>query len=548
MTIHRRDLLVRAFVIVLTLAFVRLPDRAVAQPANNAGETSRPDLRRWILTPAPPESPRINGARIYGQRPGRPFLFTVPATGVRPMHFSADGLPGGLSIDSQTGLIRGVAPPAGEYTVTLHAKNARGRDTKPLRIVIGDTIALTPPMGWNSWNCWAKAVDQEKVLRAAQAMAKSGLVNHGWTYINIDDAWQEKRGGEFGGIQPNAKFPDMPGLCDEIHRLGLKAGIYSTPWKTSYAGFVGGSADNPEGTWEPVSERRQRGDRGGRAHGEYPFATNDARQWAAWGFDYLKYDWNPNDVAHVAQMADALRASGRDLVYSLSNSAPFDHATDWTRLANCWRTTGDIRDNWWSVSRIGFSQSRWVPFAGPGHWNDPDMLVVGYVGWGPRLHPTNLTPDEQYTHISLWSLLAAPLLLGNDLERIDEFTLSLLTNDEVLAVDQDPLGREARRVAQHGPIVTSTVPGRSDRTDKQQQKQIWARDLADGSMAVGLFNLGMESTKVAVKWSELDITGKQVVRDLWRQKDLGTFDNEFFATVAPHGVVLVKISPEKLTQ
>lgn len=532
---------------LVSLGIANRSDRAFAQGMPDSSELSSADLRQYILTPPPPKTPRINGARIYGQRPGRPFLFTVPTTGERPIEFSASDLPNGLTIDRQSGQIRGTAPAAGEYLVTLHATNSRGSDSKPLKIVIGDAIALTPPMGWNSWNCWAKSVDQDKVLRAARAMAESGLVNHGWTYINIDDAWQEKRGGKFNGIQPNEKFPDMEGLCEEIHGLGLKAGIYSTPWKTSYAGFVGGSSDDPDGTWEEPPDRRVRRGQGAWSHGEYPFAQNDARQWAAWGFDYLKYDWNPNDVPHVTEMAKALRASGRDIVFSLSNSAPFDHVSDWVRLANCWRTTGDIRDNWWSVSSIGFSQSRWVPFGGPGHWNDPDMLVVGHVGWGPRLHPTKLTPDEQYTHISLWSLLAAPLLLGNDLERMDEFTISLLTNDEVLAVNQDALGRQASRVAERGPTVTSTAPGRSDRTNKQRQQQVWARPLEDGSMAVGLFNLGEEPTEVAVGWSDIHVAGTQTVRDLWRQKDLGTFEDKFSATVAPHGVVFVKVSPESDT-
>jgi alpha-galactosidase len=541
MSIYDRKTFFVSFVLAFSWMVGGTGQDLLAQSVGAAVKPSPPELRRRILTPPAPATPRINGARIYGQRPGRPFLFTVPTTGTRPIEFSADDLPASLTIDKNTGQIGGTAPAAGEYLVTLHAKNNLGSDSKPLKIVIGETIALTPPMGWNSWNCWAKAVDQEKVLRSARAVVETGLVNHGWTYINIDDAWQAQRGGEFGGIQPNDKFPDMPGLCDEIHRLGLKAGIYSTPWKTSYAGFIGGSADNRAGNWEPPADPKVTGGRGPWSHAKYPFAKNDARQWATWGFDYLKYDWNPNDVQHVTEMADALRASGRDLVYSLSNSAPFDHAEDWARLANCWRTTGDIRDTWWSVSSIGFSQSRWVPYAGPGHWNDPDMLVVGYVGWGPRLHPTKLTPDEQYTHISLWSLLAAPLLLGNDLERMDEFTLSLLTNDEVLAVNQDPLGREANRVTQHGPTVTATAPGRPDRINKQQQKQIWARDLADGSKAVGLFNLGTEPTTVAVQWREIGVEGKQVVRDLWRQKDLGTFDGDFSATVEPHGVVFVKV-------
>jgi alpha-galactosidase len=250
-------------------------------------------------------------------------------------------------------------------------------------------------------------------------------------------------------------------------------------------------------------------------------------------------------VPHVTEMADALRASGRDLVFSLSNSAPFKEAAEWARLANCWRTTGDIRDNWWSMSGIGFAQDRWAPYGGPGHWNDPDMLVVGYVGWGPRLHPSNLTPDEQYTHISLWCLLASPLLLGNDLERMDAFTLSLLTNDEVLAVDQDPLGKQATRVFQDGPELTVEKPGRNSKPNqakKHKAKQVWSRELADGSRAVGLFNLSDEPMMVTAKWTDIGVTGKQVVRDLWRQKDVGSFDEKYETTVAPHGVFLAKVS------
>jgi alpha-galactosidase len=539
------------FVLMLSLTFGGWSGRATAQSADDAVKPPGSNLRHSILTPPPPKTPRINGARIYGQRPGRPFLFTVPTTGERPIEYSADGLPDGLSIDRETGRIRGTAPPAGEYLVTLHAGNDLGSDSKPLKIVIGDSIALTPPLGWNSWNCWGPNVDAAKVRHSAQAMVDSGLINHGWTYVNIDDAWQASaRGGPFNAIQGNEKFPDMQALCDEVHAMGLKIGIYSTPWKTSYAGYVGGSADNPEGAWKRPENRRI------RLHGKYSFATNDANQWAAWGIDYLKYDWNPKSSnppesveefhGHVATMAEALRKSGRDVIYSYSNSMPFEYVRDVSNELNCWRTTGDINDTWWRVVNIGFSQSRWAPMSGPGHWNDPDMLVVGYVdvGRGRNLHLSRLTPDEQYMHISLWSLLASPLLIGCDMTRLDDFTLNLLTNDEVLAINQDPLGKQATRVSQSGPEVTSSQPGRPDRTNKQQQKQIWARKLEDGSMAVGLFNLGMEPTKVAVTWSDVDLEGKQVVRDLWRQKDLGTFASEFSSTVAPHGVVLVKVSPE----
>jgi alpha-galactosidase len=249
----------------------------------------------------------------------------------------------------------------------------------------------------------------------------------------------------------------------------------------------------------------------------------DAKQWAQWGFDYLKYDWNPIEVPETQEMLDALKASGRDVIYSLSNHAPFAGAADWARLANAWRTTGDIKDNWKSVSSIGFSQDKWAEFAGPGHWNDADMLVVGKVGWGPKLHPTNLTPDEQYTHITLWCLLASPLLIGCDMTQMDEFTLSLLTNDEVLAVDQDAQGKEARQIAQSG------------------ETQVWARPLADGTWAVGLFNLGEGAGDVTVKFEDLKLAGAQNVRDLWRQKDLGASEGSFTAKVAPHGVVMIKV-------
>jgi alpha-galactosidase len=222
-------------------------------------------------------------------------------------------------------------------------------------------------------------------------------------------------------------------------------------------------------------------------------------------------------------MSKALRASGRDIVYSLSNSAPFDHAADWAEWANCWRTTGDINDSWGSVSRIGFSEDKWQKFGGPGHWNDPDMLVVGKVGWG-NPHPSKLTPNEQYTHISLWCLLSAPLLIGCDMAQLDDFTLGLLTNDEVLAVDQDPMGTQARQISKNG------------------FAQVWAKPLEDGSMAVGLFNLGEWETPVTVNWSDLKIDGERSVRDLWRQQDLDKANEKFEAKVPRHGVVLVKLS------
>jgi alpha-galactosidase len=489
--------------------------------AAKEGVANPPEIR----TPKSPLTPRINGPSIFGVRPGSFFLYHIPATGERPTQFSARGLPTGLQLDARSGEITGWLPKAGQYRLTLHVKNARGRSKKLFRIVVGETIALTPPMGWNSWNCWGGKVDADKVLKSARGMLVSGLINHGWTYINIDDAWQGKRGGPFNAIQGNEKFPDMKGLCDTVHGMGLKIGIYSTPWVTSYAGYAGGSAENPEGAWSPPTIARK-GNLNKRmlpwAIGTYHFATNDAKQWASWGMDYLKYDWNPNEPPDTREMYNALRATGRDVVFSLSNNAPFTNAPVLSKIANCWRTTGDIRDNWDSMSKKGFGQDKWERFAAPGHWNDPDMLVVGRVGWGSP-QPTGLTPDEQYTHITLWGLLSSPLLLGCDLDKLDDFTLNLLTNDEVLGINQDALGKQAVCIAWTG------------------DRRVYAKDLEDGSKAVGLFNLGTEPATVTVKWSDLKLSHKRAVRDLWRQRDLGRFSGEFSLLVAPHGAELVKV-------
>ena len=530
---------------VSTFAVATLVATVATLPGQTPADTApTPEpTRALILTPPAAETPRVNGPRVFGVRPGSPFLYMIPATGKRPMEYAADGLPEGLTLDPATGRITGALSETGEHVVTLRATNTLGAAEKKFRVVVGERIALTPPMGWNSWNCWGGAVSQEKVLGSARAMADKGLRDHGWSYVNIDDGWQGVRGGEFNAIQPNAKFPDLKALGEQIHGLGLKFGIYSTPWRGSYEGHIGSSADNEDGSYDWIKSgdhneffRYGKDDKtqaAGREEnwkfGAKSFAEMDASQWARWGVDYLKYDWFPNDAAHTAAMAKALRASGRDVFYSLSNSAPYELAPDLAKLANAWRTTGDIRDTWASITGIGFHQDRWAAYNGPGHWNDEDMLVIGQVGWGPHLKPTHLTPEEQYTHLSLWCLFSAPLLIGCDVAQMDDFTLGLLTNDEVLDIDQDPLGQEAMQISRDG------------------DKVVYGKTLADGSKAVGLFNAGAAEAVVSVRWgpggniSALE-DGRMNVRDLWRQKDLDVFEGKFETEVAPHGVVLVRLS------
>jgi len=478
-----------------------------------------------IRTPPAPPTPRINGPEIFGVRPDHPFLYHIPATGDRPMTFSADKLPAGLALDAATGNITGTLHKQSEYKVVFHAKNSLGSSDKNFKIVVGETISLTPAMGWNSWNHYAGRITQDIVLQNAKAMVESGLINHGWSYVNIDDTWQGERGGQFHGLQGNEKFPDIKALCDQIHAMGLKFGIYSTPWVTSYATHPGGSSENPEGKWsKPTIEKKGNVNKKVLpwAIGQYHFYTNDANQWGAWGVDYLKYDWNPIEAPETKDMADALRHSGRDIIYSLSNNLNPTNAPSVTPLANSWRTTGDIKANWVSMSTKGFGQDKWRKYSSPGHWNDPDMLEIATKEKGQ----SGLTPDEEYTHMTLWCLVCSPLLLANDMSEMDAFTKNLLENDEVIAVSQDSLGDQAVEVAHDG------------------DARVYARKMADGSRAVGLFNTGTNGTiTVTVKWSDLKISGSQNVRDLWRQKDLGKFKGEFSLPVAPHSAEIVKIAP-----
>ncbi len=465
----------------------------------------------YILTPVTPAIPKINGARVYGERPGKPFLFYIPATGARPMTYATEGLPAGLSLDTKTGIITGRVKDSGEYHVMLVAKNKQGEARKELNLIIGDNIALTPPMGWNSWNCWGLTVDQEKVVASAKVFKEKGLANHGYTFINIDDGWQKYQNEEpkrdpWGYILPNKRFPNMKALGDSIHALGLKFGVYSSPGPLTC----------------------------GKYAASYMFENQDAESYGAWGVDYLKYDWCSYDQIAKNQekqelmkpyltMQSALKNSGRDIVYSLCQYGMGDVWKWGTEVGgNLWRTTEDINDSWESLKQCGFSQTVQSAFAGQGHWNDPDMLVVGWVGWGPSLHQSKLTPDEQYTHISLWSLLSAPLLLGCDLTRLDDFTLNLITNDEVLAVNQDPSGRQASRDFVDGNF------------------QVWSKLLADGSRAIGIFNLGEESKKYELNLTKLGLKGMQTVRDLWRQKDAGDFTGKYAAMIPSHGVILIR--------
>jgi len=364
------------------------------------------------------------------------------------------------------------------------------------------SLAATPPMGWNSWNHFHRTIDDKTVRAQADALVSTGMRDAGYIYVNIDDTWEAGRDAQ-GNIQTNSKFPDMKALADYVHSKGLKIGIYSSPGAKTCAGYEGSLGHEEQ----------------------------DAASYAAWGIDYLKYDLcglrvqlkaapSP-EAAHkmmvdaYIKMRDALRKTGRPIVYSLcqyGNDAVWRWGTDVG--GNLWRTTGDISDKYDSMAGIGFSQAGLARFAGPGHWNDPDMLEVGNGG---------MTPDEYRQHISLWVILAAPLLAGNDLTTMSPETVAMLTNREVVAIDQDSLGKQGDRVSAEGPL------------------EIWAKPLADGSKAVGVFNRHHTALSITVDFKQLGFNGPVQVRDIWQAKDLGSMQDSYSVTVPPHGVILLRV-------
>jgi alpha-galactosidase len=357
-------------------------------------------------------------------------------------------------------------------------------------------LARTPPMGWNSWNKFAGQVDDAAVRAMADAMVSNGMKDAGYVYVNIDDTWQAGRDAQ-GNITTNKKFPDMKALADYVHSKGLKIGIYSSPGPNTCAGY----------------------------EGSYGHEQQDAKSYAAWGMDYLKYDWcgahtlyaDEDMQALYQKMGDALEKSGRPIVYSLCQ---YGRADVWKWApevgGNSWRTTGDIRDTWDSMTKIGFGQDEHAPYAGPGHWNDPDMLEIGNGG---------MSDDEYKTHMSLWAILAAPLLAGNDLRQMSPTIAAILLNKEVIAVDQDKDGKQGRRASKSG------------------DTEVWTRPLSGDGMAVAVFNRGAESANVTVKWTELGLKSVPPhARDLWSHADLKLNGPDYTATVTSHGVVMLRVS------
>jgi len=484
-----------------------------------------------ILTPKPGPAPHINGPEVYGCRPGNPFIYRIPTTGDRPMQFAAKGLPAGLKLDKSTGIITGSIGCRGTYNVILHAKNKIGKDSRSFKILCGDKLTLTPPMGWNDWYAHYDHITEKMMHHAANLMVSNGMADAGYQYVDIDDCWmnakKNKDPGRLGpsrdprgNILPNSYFPDMKGLTDYIHSKGLKAGIYTSPGPTTCGGFTG----------------------------SFGYEAQDAKQFAKWGFDFLKYDFcsyrrvekqvkaldsNITDLQQMQRpyfiMGALLKSQKRDIVFNLCQYGK-DKVWTWGAQAggNSWRTAGDLGFGLNHIFDVALKDATHGEWSKPGAWNDPDYIQIGYVGSArgeglPEL--TRMPPAEQYSFMSLWCLLSAPLFYSGDLTKLNAFTLNILCNPEVIAVDQDPLGKCARVIMQ------------------TENTFIMIKDMQDGSKVVGLCNKGDRPDRMTVTWVQAGITGvNKTVRDLWQEKNLGVFQKEFTAPVPPLGVVLVRIS------
>ena len=514
-----------------------------------------------------PALPQFNGAKIFGIRPNTPLIFSPAVSGEPPIIFSAKDLPAGLSLDSKTGIITGSLVKAGEYDFQIGARNSIGNAETGIKIVCGDTLALTPPMGWNSYNAFGDSVRESEVLSNALWL-KEHLQPFGWDTVVVDFRWydaladgirpQNPEGVLIDGfgrcLPPTSRFPSaangtgFKALADRIHALGLKFGIHimrGIPRKAVEQNLpIAGSdfhaadavmaADDPNRTC--VWNRDMFGVDPTNAAGRAWYASI-ARQYAEWGVDYIKCDDIANlqrgkfyGAGEIEALSTALKNSSRSIVLSLSPGAtPLNAAPHVKQFANLWRISPDFWDNWYSLNRNFDLFAAWFGDGAPGHWPDGDMIPFGHICQrNCDVRPdrwTRFTRDEQLTLMSLWALAPSPLMLGMNLPDNDEWTSAILENPEVLAVNQDSSGREARRMS--GP---------------PQIAETWMKELSDGSFAVGFFNRTAKTVSVNFSWRNLGFLSMPEVRDLWLRKNLDRQEN-FVADLPPHGCVLLKLNP-----
>lgn len=442
--------------------------------------------------------PVINPPYIVGNYPSTSFLFYIPTSGERPITWSAQNLPAGLNLNPETGIISGTVEKEGNYTITLTAQNKHGKTSQDLVISIGNELTLTPPMGWNSWNTFGEHLTEALIIETANAMVKNGMRDMGYNYINIDDFWQLTERGEDGHIQINKeKFPNgIKYVADYLHSLGFKLGIYSDAAERTCGGVCG----------------------------SYGHEETDAKDFAKWGVDLLKYGYchAPADkqeaIRRYTAMGKALKTSGRSIVFSICEWGQLEPWT-WGKQAegHLWRTTFDIRDRWLSetyghvnngVMNIVEINEPLAEYATLGGWNDPDMLIVGIDGNSKSVNygegiVFGCTTEQYRSHMSLWAMMAAPLLSGNDVRNMDAATIETLTNPDLIRINQDILGKQGRRIL------------------NTENYEIWKKELSNGSVAIAVLNKSAEDSKIVLDETTIPgLSQKKTIKDVWQYKYL----------------------------
>ena len=527
-----------------------------------------------LAQPTEVAKPAITSAPIVGARPDTPLLYTITSTGVLPIEFGASGLPKGLKLDRATGRITGVVHALeGNYNVKLRASNINGEASGALTIKVGDAIALTPPLGWNSYDCFGDDVTEAEVLANAYYM-KEHLQEHGWEYVVVDYRWYDplaskapndanihmgkglamdahgrllpapNRFPSAGSASPNGTVPGFKPLADQIHVLGLKFGIHvmrgipreavAQDLPIDGSAFHAKDAANSGNTCAWCSDMY--GVDASKPAGQ-AWYDSLLRLYASWGVDYIKVDdlSSPYSTLEIEAIHRAIEKCGRAIVLSLSpGETPIEQAAHVRANANLWRISGDFWDNWGAVNHQFDLLHRWEGSGGPGHWPDADMIPLGHLSVSGRSvgpdRRTGLSRDEQMTMISLWSLAPSPLMLGMHMPDNDAWTLALISNDEILAVNQDPGGTQATRLPRRDTSVPVGV-------------EVWKRKLADGSLAVGLFNRVGFELPVRVTWQELGIKTAARIRNLWQRTDVSAKGDYYETPVGPHGAVMLRIWP-----
>ena len=459
-------------------------------------------------------APYFTSPSVWGASPDKPILFRVPVLGQRPLRMRADGLPDGVTLDEERGLLTGSAK-EGSYSITLHAENALGSADTTLEMRIApDGARRTPLLGFTTWNAFGRNITQDDVLDVARRMDELGLCDFGYQYVNIDSGWQGEYGGTLDAIQPNEHFPNMRALADDVHALGMKLGIYSTPMQKAWGG-----GEFPGCTKAPLDPAYANNYFGiGKNHKE----EQNAAQWAEWTVDYLKYDWAPCDTKNASLMKEALLSQNRDIPMCVTVAAHKDEADWWSRHCCSWRDNIDSRGTWDNL-RTRFDADDWAAYINPGHYFDHDMLEIGIIVW----HENQLTEDEQIIAYTIRALFPSPIQISCDLKKLTAFDRALLMNEEVISVNQDALSKGAV-------CVSETRTRRADRSLERELK-VYARQLENGDRALAFFNLG--ETDESVSWQvEAD-----TVRDLWAKKDVAAPNGCLSFTLRPHTVRFFRV-------